>query len=92
MIRCDEGSARRQFECLFSRLAELASGDIEKEEAEKLGLVPSHAYAVLDAKEVNGTRLLQVLLHTWYLVVSLVVAPLTYGSVAVLYRCSVPLQ
>lgn len=37
------------------------SGDIEKEEADKLGLVPSHAYAVLDAKEVNGTRLLQVL-------------------------------
>lgn len=36
------------------------SGDIEKEEADRLGLVPSHAYAVLDAKEVNGTRLLQV--------------------------------
>lgn len=25
-----------------------------------MGLVPSHAYAVLDVKEINGTRLLQV--------------------------------
>lgn len=37
-----------------------APGEIEKEEADRLGLVPSHAYAVLDVKEVNGTRLLQV--------------------------------
>lgn len=35
-------------------------GEIEKEEADKMGLVPSHAYAVLDVKEINGTRLLQV--------------------------------
>lgn len=35
-------------------------GEIEKDEAERLGLVPSHAYAVLDVKEINGTRLLQV--------------------------------
>lgn len=36
------------------------SGEIEEAEAERLGLVPSHAYAVLDVKEINGTRLLQV--------------------------------
>lgn len=36
------------------------AGEIEKEEADKMGLVPSHAYAVLDVKEINGTRLLQV--------------------------------
>lgn len=36
------------------------SGEIAEAEAERLGLVPSHAYAVLDVKEVNGTRLLQV--------------------------------
>lgn len=38
----------------------VGSGEIEEAEAEKLGLVPSHAYAVLDVKEINGTRLLQV--------------------------------
>lgn len=37
-----------------------SSGDIEEAEADKLGLVPSHAYAVLDVKEIAGTRLLQV--------------------------------
>lgn len=36
------------------------AGNIAEDEAERLGLVPSHAYAVLDVKEVNGTRLLQV--------------------------------
>lgn len=35
-------------------------GEIEEKEAEKMGLVPSHAYAVLDVKEVNGIRLLLV--------------------------------
>lgn len=73
VIFCDERCRKRRFEPLFSRRAVFRvgvgvgvgvgcfSGDIEKEEADKLGLVPSHAYAVLDAKEVNGTRLLQVL-------------------------------
>ena len=36
------------------------TGEIEEDEAERLGLVPSHAYAVLDVREINGTRLLQV--------------------------------
>eukprot|EP00904_Undaria_pinnatifida_P013645 jgi/Undpi1/9410/HiC_scaffold_27.g11867.m1 len=49
-------SAHEFGDCLIT----VATSDIEKDEADKLGLVPSHAYAVLDAKEVNGTRLLQV--------------------------------
>ncbi|CAN0179771.1 unnamed protein product [Ectocarpus sp. 6 AP-2014] len=41
-------------------LATIATGEISEAEAESLGLVPSHVYAVLDVKEVNGTKLLQV--------------------------------
>ena len=29
-------------------------------EADRLGLVPTHAYAVLDVKEIDGIRLVQV--------------------------------
>lgn len=35
-------------------------GELDEAEAENLGLVPSHAYAVLDVKEIGGVRLLQV--------------------------------
>lgn len=35
-------------------------GEIAEDEAERLGLVPSNAYAILDVKEINGIKLLQV--------------------------------
>ncbi|CAM9298974.1 unnamed protein product, partial [Hapterophycus canaliculatus] len=49
-------SAHSLGDCLIT----VATSEIEEDEAERLGLVPSHAYAVLDVKEINGTRLLQV--------------------------------
>ncbi|KAG0050586.1 calpain 7 [Gryganskiella cystojenkinii] len=41
-------------------LVTIATGHMTDEEADRLGLVPTHAYAVLDLKEVQGLRLLQV--------------------------------
>ncbi|KAJ1649158.1 cysteine protease [Dispira simplex] len=42
-------------------LVTVATGEMEPEEAERLGLVPSHAYALLRTEVVaNGTRLLQL--------------------------------
>ncbi|KAF8929585.1 calpain 7, partial [Dissophora ornata] len=41
-------------------LVTIATGHMADEEADRLGLVPTHAYAVLDLKEVQGLRLLQV--------------------------------
>ncbi|KAF8963550.1 calpain 7 [Entomortierella lignicola] len=41
-------------------LVTIATGNMDDEEADRLGLVPTHAYAVLDLKEVQGLRLLQV--------------------------------
>ncbi|KAI1321427.1 calpain 7 [Mortierella claussenii] len=41
-------------------LVTIATGDITDGEADRLGLVPTHAYAVLELKEVQGLRLLQV--------------------------------
>lgn len=41
-------------------LVTIATGHMPDEEADRLGLVPTHAYAVLDLKEVQGLRLLQV--------------------------------
>ncbi|KAF8986730.1 calpain 7, partial [Haplosporangium bisporale] len=41
-------------------LVTIATGHMLDEEADRLGLVPTHAYAVLDLKEVQGLRLLQV--------------------------------
>ncbi|KAF9909090.1 calpain 7 [Lobosporangium transversale] len=41
-------------------LVTIATGHMSDEEADHLGLVPTHAYAVLDLKEVQGLRLLQV--------------------------------
>ncbi len=38
----------------------IATGDLSVDTAEELGLVPTHAYAVLNAQEVAGRRLLQV--------------------------------
>ncbi|CAM9283760.1 unnamed protein product, partial [Scytosiphon promiscuus] len=49
-------SAHSLGDCLIT----VATSEIEEDEADRLGLVPSHAYAVLDVKEINGTRLLQV--------------------------------
>jgi calpain-7 len=36
---------------------------LPKDEADRMGLVPGHAYAVLDVREVNGIRLLQVSMY-----------------------------
>ena len=41
-------------------LVTIATGFMDDEMAEEKGLVPTHAYAVLDIREVNGLRLLQV--------------------------------
>ncbi|KAF9420194.1 calpain 7, partial [Entomortierella beljakovae] len=41
-------------------LVTIATGSMTDEVADRLGLVPTHAYAVLDLKEVQGLRLLQV--------------------------------
>ncbi|KAG0267423.1 calpain 7 [Mortierella polycephala] len=41
-------------------LITIATGNMTDEEADRLGLVPTHAYAVLELKEVQGLRLLQV--------------------------------
>ncbi|OBZ91745.1 Calpain-7 [Choanephora cucurbitarum] len=38
----------------------IATGEMTEEEANELGLVPTHAYAVIDIKIVGGKRLLQV--------------------------------
>ncbi|ORY05511.1 cysteine proteinase [Basidiobolus meristosporus CBS 931.73] len=41
-------------------LITIATGELDEIEADELGLVPTHAYAVLDVREVDGLRLLQV--------------------------------
>ncbi|KZC04878.1 PREDICTED: calpain-7-like [Dufourea novaeangliae] len=41
-------------------LVTVATGELSDSDAERTGLVPSHAYAVLDVKEINGERLLQL--------------------------------
>lgn len=41
-------------------LVTIATGDMTEEEAIELGLVPTHAYAVIDIKNVAGKRLMQV--------------------------------
>jgi len=38
-------------------LVTVATGDLDERVAERAGLVPTHAYAVLDVQEVRGTRL-----------------------------------
>jgi len=41
-------------------LATISVGDIPEQEAERAGLVPTHAYAILDVQFVHGKKLLQV--------------------------------
>lgn len=56
----------KTFEKLFERmhrghcLITLATGRMTKEEADRAGLVETHAYAVLDLRKVQGKRLLQL--------------------------------
>jgi calpain-7 len=45
-------------------LITVATGDLSETAAERAGLVPTHAYAVLDIKEVKGVRLL-LLKNPW---------------------------
>ena len=41
-------------------LITVSTGKMAEDVAEHVGLVPTHAYAVLDVREVEGKRLLQV--------------------------------
>ncbi|KAJ3046043.1 calpain 7 [Rhizophlyctis rosea] len=41
-------------------LITIATGQLSEQDAEALGLVPSHAYAVLDMREILGRRLLKL--------------------------------
>ncbi|XP_026826623.1 calpain-7 isoform X2 [Ooceraea biroi] len=41
-------------------LVTVATGELSNLDADRTGLVPSHAYAVLDVRKINGERLLQV--------------------------------
>ncbi|XP_059480440.1 calpain-7-like [Neocloeon triangulifer] len=41
-------------------LATVATGQLSQTEADRAGLVPTHAYAVLDVQEVKGVRLLKL--------------------------------
>ncbi|XP_029166810.1 calpain-7-like isoform X1 [Nylanderia fulva] len=41
-------------------LVTVATGELSDLDADRTGLVPSHAYAVLDVKKINGERLLQL--------------------------------
>ncbi len=38
-------------------LVTLATGEISEAEADRAGLVPCHAYAMIDIREVNGVKL-----------------------------------
>lgn len=38
----------------------VSTGDLDPDQAEELGLVTLHAYAVLDVRTVNGLRLIQL--------------------------------
>ena len=49
-------SATKYGDCLIT----VATGDMSDAEGERLGLVPTHAYAVLQVREVGGVRLLQL--------------------------------
>ena len=61
----DDSSFKKDevFRKLFQRfhkgdvLVTLATGEMSDAEAERAGLVPTHAYAMLDIREVNGIRL-----------------------------------
>ncbi|KAF5270607.1 hypothetical protein FQA39_LY01345 [Lamprigera yunnana] len=41
-------------------LVTVATGDLSESEAERTGLVPTHAYAVMDVRNVDGIRLLKL--------------------------------
>lgn len=41
-------------------LATVATGEMSDEEADRAGLIPTHAYAVLDVRLINGVKLLQL--------------------------------
>ncbi|CAG8547190.1 18676_t:CDS:10, partial [Gigaspora rosea] len=41
-------------------LITITTGDMTDDKADEVGLVPTHSYAVLDVREINGLQLLQV--------------------------------
>ena len=43
-----------------SVLVTVATGELSENDASRTGLVPTHAYAVLDVREINGVQLLQL--------------------------------
>lgn len=67
-IRPDEPDFNKDnlFNVLLSRLHKgdvlvtVATGELSDLDADRTGLVPTHAYAVLDVRKINGERLLQL--------------------------------
>lgn len=67
-IRPDEPDFNKDslFDTLVSRLHKgdvlvtVATGELSDLDADRTGLVPTHAYAVLDVRKINGERLLQL--------------------------------
>eukprot|EP00966_Prymnesium_polylepis_P216249 5006124-Prymnesium_polylepis.2 len=49
-------SASRYGDCLLT----VATGELGEAEAERVGLVPTHAYAVLQVRQAQGVQLLQL--------------------------------
>ena len=65
-LRDKECDYNKFFEMLRSRfvkgdcLATISTGPMSDSEADRAGLVPSHAYAILDVRQVNAKRFLQL--------------------------------
>ncbi len=56
----DKEGAFRKLQSRFERgdvLVTIATGELSDAEADKAGLVPTHAYAMLNVREVNGVKL-----------------------------------
>ena len=49
-------SASKYGDCLLT----VATGELSEAEAERVGLVPTHAYAVLQVRQAQGVQLLQL--------------------------------
>lgn len=62
----DEGSVEKEFQKIFERfhkghcLVTVATGEMSDAEADRAGLVPTHAYAMLDIQFIQGQKLFQL--------------------------------